>query len=72
MPVPVPTGMCCWTSTTNVANATCSCVLGNIDGLKPGWTRLNLAPWATDDEVEFLLDAIEFVAAHGERFLPLY
>ncbi|MFB9991681.1 aminotransferase class V-fold PLP-dependent enzyme [Deinococcus oregonensis] len=49
-----------------------NCILGDMDGLKPGWTRLNLAPWATDLEVDFLLDAVEFVAAHGERFLPLY
>ncbi|GAA5514332.1 cysteine desulfurase [Deinococcus carri] len=48
------------------------CILGDLDGLKPGWTRLNLAPWATDEEVDFLLSAIEFVAAFGERFLPLY
>ncbi|GGM11253.1 aminotransferase class V-fold PLP-dependent enzyme [Deinococcus aerophilus] len=48
------------------------CALSNIDGLKPGWTRLNLAPWATDDEVDFLLSAIEFVAQHGERFLNQY
>jgi selenocysteine lyase/cysteine desulfurase len=48
------------------------CITGNLAGLKPGWTRLNLAPWATDEEVEFLLRAIEFVADHGERFLPLY
>ena len=49
-----------------------SCALSNIDGLKPGWTRLNLAPWASDEEVEFLLSAVEFVAEHGARFLPLY
>ncbi|EYB67089.1 aminotransferase [Deinococcus phoenicis] len=48
------------------------CILGDLDGLKPGWTRLNLAPWATDEEVEFLLSATEFVASFGERFLPLY
>ncbi|GMA15666.1 aminotransferase class V-fold PLP-dependent enzyme [Deinococcus metallilatus] len=48
------------------------CILGNLNGLKPGWTRLNLAPWATDEEVEFLLAATEFIAAYGERFLPLY
>lgn len=48
------------------------CALSNLDGIKPGWTRLNLAPWATDDEVEFLLSAIEFVAQYGERFVPQY
>lgn len=48
------------------------CALNHVDGVKPGWTRLNLAPWATDEEVEFLLDAIEFVAEFGERFVALY
>lgn len=48
------------------------CITGNLAGLKPGWTRLNLAPWATDEEVEFLLEAVEFVAEYGKRFLPLY
>ncbi len=48
------------------------CALSNIDSIKPGWTRLNLAPWASDEEVDFLLSAVEFVAEHGERFLPLY
>lgn len=48
------------------------CALSNIDGLKPGWTRLNLAPWASDAEVDFLLTAVEFVAEYGARFLPLY
>jgi selenocysteine lyase/cysteine desulfurase len=40
--------------------------------LKPGWVRLSL-PWhATGEEVEFLLRAVEFLADHGEAFLPLY
>ncbi|WP_291429864.1 aminotransferase class V-fold PLP-dependent enzyme [Deinococcus sp.] len=48
------------------------CAVNHLDGVKPGWTRLNLAPWATDEEVEFLLDAMEFVAEYGERFVALY
>ncbi|SEJ43502.1 Selenocysteine lyase/Cysteine desulfurase [Deinococcus reticulitermitis] len=48
------------------------CIMGDMGGLKPGWTRLNLAPWAADEEVDFLLSAVEFVAEYGERFLPLY
>lgn len=40
--------------------------------LKPGWVRLSLPYYATWEEVEFLLSAIELVADHGEAFLPLY
>lgn len=49
-----------------------SCILSDLEGLKPGWTRLNFAPWLDPAELEFLLAAIEFVAEHGERFVPLY
>ncbi|HEY9593790.1 MAG TPA: aminotransferase class V-fold PLP-dependent enzyme, partial [Spirochaetia bacterium] len=44
---------------------------GNI-GLKPGWTRVNFHFLHTDDEVDFLCDAILFVADNGTKFLPLY
>jgi len=40
--------------------------------LKPGWVRLSLPYFSTAEEVEFLLAAVEFVADHGEVFLPLY
>jgi selenocysteine lyase/cysteine desulfurase len=49
-----------------------SCILSDLDGLKPGWTRLNFAPWLEPHELEFLLSALEFVAEHGEKFVPLY
>ncbi|MBK9518041.1 MAG: aminotransferase class V-fold PLP-dependent enzyme [Anaeromyxobacter sp.] len=40
--------------------------------LKPGWVRLSL-PWhATAAEVEFLLQAVEFLADRGAAFVPLY
>jgi len=41
-------------------------------GLKPGWVRLSLPYYATDEEVDFLLTAVELVADHGEAFVPLY
>jgi len=41
-------------------------------GLKPGWVRLSLPYYATDEEVEFLLSAVELVADHGDAFVPLY
>jgi len=40
--------------------------------LKPGWVRLSLPWYATPAEVEFLLRAVEFLADHGEAFVPLY
>ena len=48
------------------------CALNDIGSLKPGWTRLNFAPWTSETEFAFLLDALEFVADYGERFVPLY
>ncbi|AZI42189.1 aminotransferase class V-fold PLP-dependent enzyme [Deinococcus psychrotolerans] len=48
------------------------CALGGLGGLKPGWTRLNFAPWTSEAEFLFLLSALEFVADFGERFVPLY
>jgi selenocysteine lyase/cysteine desulfurase len=42
------------------------------EGIKPGWTRLNFNSFISEAEFEFLLQAIEFVAEHGSRFLSLY
>lgn len=41
------------------------CVLGDPEGIKPGWTRLNLAPWVTDEEADFLLSAVEWWPSSG-------
>jgi len=41
-------------------------------GIKPGWVRVSLPFYASDDEIEFVLRAIEFVADRGDTFLPLY
>ncbi|WP_205028050.1 aminotransferase class V-fold PLP-dependent enzyme [Oleisolibacter albus] len=40
--------------------------------LRPGWTRINLHYLMSDAEVDFVLEAVAFVAEHGHRFLPLY
>jgi selenocysteine lyase/cysteine desulfurase len=42
------------------------------EGVKPGWARVSFHWLDTAEEVDFLLDAIEFVAERGARFLPLY
>ncbi len=47
-------------------------VLNGFEGIKPGWTRLNFNSFIAEDEFEFLLTALEFVANYGERFVQLY
>jgi selenocysteine lyase/cysteine desulfurase len=43
-----------------------------LEGVKPGWVRLNFHYLIDDAEFDFLCDAIEFVARYGERFLLEY
>jgi hypothetical protein len=43
-----------------------------VQGLKPGWVRVTLPYYASDEDIEFLLSAIEFVADHGQDFLTEY
>ncbi|CAL4984797.1 unnamed protein product [Urochloa decumbens] len=47
-------------------------IVGGYHGVKPGWTRVSFSYYMSGEEVRFVLDAVEFVAAHGHRFLPLY
>ena len=47
-------------------------VVRGFHGVKPGWTRVSLAYYMSREEVRFVLAAVDFVAAHGHRFLPLY
>jgi selenocysteine lyase/cysteine desulfurase len=47
-------------------------VLDGFESVKPGWTRLNFSYFIEPEEFEFLLDAIEFIADHGERFIAEY
>lgn len=41
-------------------------------GIKPGWCRVSLHYVMDDIEVDYILNAIEFVADKGYRFLPQY
>lgn len=43
-----------------------------IQGLKPGWTRINFHFLITEEEYDFLCSSIIFLAEHGKYFLPLY
>ena len=41
-------------------------------GYKPGWVRVSFHYVFDDLDVNYLVEGMEFVAEHGERFLPLY
>jgi selenocysteine lyase/cysteine desulfurase len=41
-------------------------------GLKPGWTRVGFNFFISDDEAEFILRAVDWVATHGWKLLPYY
>ena len=41
-------------------------------GIKPGWCRVGLHYVMDDTDVEYILDAVDFVSREGYRFLPLY
>lgn len=43
-----------------------------VGGIKPGWVRVTIPYYANEDDVEYLLSAIEFVADHGHAFVPRY
>ncbi|KAH6771323.1 hypothetical protein C2S52_016126 [Perilla frutescens var. hirtella] len=41
-------------------------------GVKPGWTRVSFPYYMSEDDFEFILAAIEFIAKYGQRFLCCY
>lgn len=47
-------------------------VNGGFAGLRPGWVRVSLHWSMTDEEREYLIEAVRFLSAEAERFLPLY
>jgi hypothetical protein len=40
--------------------------------VKPGWTRVSFPYYMGEEDFEFILAAIEFIAIYGQRFLSLY
>lgn len=40
--------------------------------MKPGWTRVSFPYYLSEEEFEYIIAALEFVASFGQRFLPLY
>jgi len=43
-----------------------------VNGIKPGWVRLSLPWYASQDDIDFILCATLFVADHGDAFVPAY
>ncbi|CAF1155130.1 unnamed protein product [Rotaria sordida] len=43
-----------------------------IELMKPGFARFNLSYFANDEEIDYILNAIEFIANDGWKFLSLY
>jgi selenocysteine lyase/cysteine desulfurase len=42
------------------------------EGIKPGWVRVNFNYFISEQVVDFILDAVHFVANEGWRLLPHY
>lgn len=47
-------------------------VARGCEGIKPGWTRVNFNYFISETVFEYILDAVELVAAEGWRLLPAY
>lgn len=47
-------------------------ILKGYEGIKPGWVRINLHFTLADEDVDFIIDAIRFVARSGHLFLQKY
>ncbi|XP_061346802.1 uncharacterized protein LOC133292417 [Gastrolobium bilobum] len=41
-------------------------------GVKPGWTRVSFPYYMSEEDFEYILSAIEFLAVYGQRFFSLY
>lgn len=53
-------------------NAMINGIFKGYDILKMGFSRLNFSYFFTDDDIEYILQAVDFVARYGFMFLPNY
>ena len=42
------------------------------EAMKPGWTRLSLSYYMSNETVDYIIEAVDLVARHGLRMLPWY
>lgn len=43
-----------------------------VEVMKPGFARLNLSWFASDEEIDFVLEAVAIIAIHGWKLMPQY
>ncbi len=47
-------------------------IVDGLEGMKPGWVRVNFNYFISETAFRYVLDAVTFVAEHGWKFLPHY
>jgi hypothetical protein len=47
-------------------------IVSGMEGIKPGWVRVNFNYFISETVFQFLIDAVNFVATHGYKLLPHY
>ncbi|WP_229068184.1 aminotransferase class V-fold PLP-dependent enzyme [Actinoplanes sp. DH11] len=47
-------------------------IVDGWEGIKPGWSRLNLNYFISDTVADYLIEAVLLIARHGARLLPEY
>lgn len=50
----------------------CKISLAGEESIKPGWARLNLNYFISNEEAEFIIAAVHQIAEHGWKLLPFY
>lgn len=48
------------------------CIENTLEVMRPGFTRLNLPYFYDDKTIDYILDAVDFVATHAWKLLPFY
>lgn len=47
-------------------------IAAGCEGIKPGWTRINVNYFLDEEEFTYLVTAVWLIAEHGHRLLPQY
>lgn len=55
-----------------VARCRAIVVRHGLEAAKPGWARVNFCWAMPPDEIDFIIEAVELIATHAWKLLPLY